>query len=148
MVVRARAHGMLVAPEHQAEVGTDRTLDVLGLLPAETEITVDGAVLDTAACAFQASDGLSARSVRMEGAGSLEDVRLLKDSGANPYPLSGTARWSLRVDVSKRDGDQTEEAHYEVSVVVRFNGTAHPTIEVAGQYRYRMDLETGAVTPA
>ena len=81
----------------------------------------------------------------MEGDGSLEHVRLLKDRRQNPYPLSGTARWHLRVDASQRNGDETEEAHYEVTVVVTFNGTAHPTIEVAGQYHYRANLESGAV---
>lgn len=145
MNVHARAHGTLVAEHHQAMVGTDRMLDVTGLLPADTELLVDGAVRDTADCAFESEDGNEARQVRMEGDGSLEDVRLLKDRRQNPYPLSGTARWHLRVDASQRTGEETEEAHYEVTVVVTFNGTAHPTIEVNGQYRYRANLESGAV---
>jgi hypothetical protein len=148
MNVHARAHGELIAAHHRAMVGTDRVLDVTGLLPADTELFLDGAVNDTADCAFESADGLQARHVRMEGDGALEDVRLLKDRRQNPYPLSGTARWHLRVDASAREGDDTDEAHYEVTVVVTFNGTAYPTIEVAERYRYRLNLETGEVEPA
>lgn len=145
MRVIARARGHLTSAEHSASIGVDRLLDVSGLLPAETTIEVDGAANDTADCAFEASDGSAERRYHLLGRGALTDVRQLKDESVNPYPLSGTARWDVSADAFERQGEETAEAHYQATVIVTFNGTRYPTIEVSESYRYRTDLETGEV---
>jgi hypothetical protein len=146
VVVVARARGELVTSEHRAFLGTHRRLDVQGLLPAEDVLRIDGAAQDTADCEFEARDGSAERSYHLRAAGELIDVRKLKNESENRYPLSGVARWEVDVDAFVRDGDDEREAHYDATVVVTFNGTRHPVIEVSERWRFRMDLETGEVS--
>jgi hypothetical protein len=143
--VHARARGHLITAEHQAAVGVERLLDVQGLLPTETTLEIDGAAHDTADCSFEALDGSAEREYHLLAAGALVDVRQLKDSSVNPYPLSGKARWDVAVDALERDDHGTREAHLDVTVTITFNGTRHPTIEIDSRYRYSGDLETGEV---
>ncbi len=145
MSVVARARGSLTTAEHQATIGVHRALDIDGLLPTETTLEIDGAANDTADAAFEARDGSASRSYHLLGAGALTDVMQLKDSSVNPYPLSGTARWEVEIDAAETDQDGTREAHYEVTVLVTFNGTRNPTIEIDGNFRYSMDLVTGEI---
>jgi hypothetical protein len=147
IVVHAKVRGTLTSPEHRAFIGSDRLLDVAGVLPTETTIEVDGSARDTADFSFDATNGSSSRHYHLLGAGDLTDMRQLKDKSVNPYPLSGTARWAIVVDASSRDANGTKEAHYEATVLVTFNGTRYPTIEVTKNFRYQMDLDTGEVEP-
>ena len=124
-----------------------RFLDVRGLLPSETELQVDGVANDTANAAFAALDGSASRRYDLLAAGSLEDLRQLKDSSQNPYPLSGVLLWQVTADAFEQTSEGTKEAHYEAKVKVTFNGTRYPTIEVEKSWRYQMDLETGEITP-
>jgi len=142
----ARARGHLTTAEHQASIGVRRFLDVRGLLPSETELHVDGATNDTANAAFAALDGSASRRYDVLAAGSLEDVRQLKDASQNPYPLSGVLRWQVAADAFEQTPEGTKEAHYDAQVKVAFNGTRYPTIEVQKTWRYQMDLETGEIT--
>ncbi|HYM81584.1 MAG TPA: hypothetical protein VEY91_09255 [Candidatus Limnocylindria bacterium] len=143
--VVARARGRLTTAEHQAFVGVYRLLDVQGLLPSETTIEIDGAANDTADCQFAASDGSAERRYHLLANGTLVDVRQLKDSSVNPYPLSGTARWNVVVNAFVQDQHGTVETHHEVTVVVTFNGTKHPDIDIDGTHHYQGDLDTGHV---
>jgi hypothetical protein len=145
MSVEARAHGRVVTAEQRAEVGVARWLDVGGLLPSEVALEIDGASHDTADCEFAARDGSAERRYHLLAGGVLTDVLKLKDERVNPYPLSGTARWDVEADAFVRDASGTSQARYEATVIVTFNGTKHPTIEVNKRWRYRMDLETGEV---
>lgn len=145
VVVHAKVHGTLTTAERRALVGIERNLDVTGLLPMETTIEIDGAALDTVDCSFTSTDGVRARQYHLLANGALTDVRQLKDESVNPYPLSGTARWAVTADASVTDENGTQEAHYEATVLITFNGTQYPTIEVSGGFRYRMNLETGAI---
>jgi hypothetical protein len=145
VVVHAKVRGTLASPEHHAFIGSDRMLDVAGLLPTETTLEIDGAANDTADAAFDAANGSASRHYHLVGAGALTDVRQLKDPAVNPYPLSGTARWAIIVDASSTDHNGTTDAHYDATVLVTFNGTRYPTIEVSEHFRYQMDLETGAI---
>jgi hypothetical protein len=142
----ARARGRLSTSEYQATLGIERFLNVQGLLPASTEIEVDGTAHDTASCAFAAADGSEARSYDLLAAGTLEDLRQHKDPEVNPYPLSGVLRWNVRAHARERDAQGEREADYQARVQVTFNGTRHPTIEVEGTWRYRMDLDTGELS--
>lgn len=146
LAVLAKARGRVTTAEQQASIGTRRSLDVDGILPAETEIEIDGALNDTASCLFKARDGSLERRYFIVASGSLTDVRQLKDETVNPYPLSGTAKWQVTADAFERNSEGEASAHYEASVEVTFNGTEYPTITVDKRWRYSVDLETGAVT--
>lgn len=143
----ARARGHLTTAEHQASIGVRRFLDVRGLLPSETELHVDGVANDTANAAYEALDGSASRRYDLLAAGSLEDLRQLKDASQNPYPLSGVLLWQVVANAFEETAEGTKEAHYDAKVKVTFNGTRYPTIEVEESWRYRMDLETGEITP-
>src|SRR5262249_37635098 len=69
--IHANVRGSLSSAEHTASVGIERMLDVSGLLPAETELHIDGAAHDTAHCAFEAQDGSAARRYDLLSQGSL-----------------------------------------------------------------------------
>jgi hypothetical protein len=143
--VETRARGRVVTAEQVAQVGLDRQFGVDRLLPSETTLEIDGAMHDTADCSFAASDGAEERRYHLLSGGTLTDVMKLKDERVNPYPLSGTARWDVVADAFVRNQQGTVEKHLEATVIVTFNGTRHPTIEINERWRYRMDLQTGEV---
>jgi hypothetical protein len=145
LVAHAKVRGSLTTSEHQAFIGSDRLLDIAGLLPLESTLEIDGTARDTADASFAAADGSSSRTYHLLGSGDLTDIRKLKDESVNPYPLSGTAFWTLAVDATSQDAKGSSEAHYQATVQITFNGTRYPTIEVSESFRYRMDLETGQV---
>ena len=142
MSIVARAHGSMVSAREQASVGVYRALDVDGLLPAESTLDVNGAAHDTSDCAFAAVDTVPARAYHLLADGTVTDVRTLKDTSANPYPLSGTLRWQVQADATQG----AQHARYRATVVVTFNGTRYPTIEVDEHFDYTFDLETGEIT--
>ena len=144
--IEARARGSVTTGRHRASVGIARELEVGGLLPESVVTVVNGAAHDTASCDFESRDGARARSYDLLGAGSLQAVRAMKDPSANPYPLSGMLTWNVVADALERDERGERTAHYEARVVVTFNGTRHPIIEVEKKWRYSLDLETGAIT--
>ena len=142
MKLVARAHGSMTSAREQATVGVYRALDVGGLLPAEITLKLNGAATDTADCAFAADGEARAREYHLLADGSLRDVLTLKNGSVNPYPLSGTLCWQVQADAT----DGSQHAHYRATVVVTFNGTQYPTIEVDEHYDYTFDLETGEIT--
>jgi hypothetical protein len=140
-----RAHGELMTNRFHSDFGTLRTLDVAGLLPADTTIEIDGALHDTANAVFMPTDSTGCE-YHVLANGALVDVIQDKDKSRNPFPLSGTATWMASVDRVKRDGSTTKSSHFEVTVVVTFNGTRHPDISVNKIFHFQTDLETGQVT--
>jgi hypothetical protein len=142
-----RARGNLDAAGFHAAFGTARELDVTGLLPAETTIEIDGATDDTSRCSLASDDGTQLRRYDVVSDGRLVDVRQLKDETVNPYPLSGRAEWQVTAEALAVDGENRVEVRYQARVVITFNGTAHPTVVIDGTYRYRLNLDTGAIEP-
>jgi hypothetical protein len=144
--VVAMAHGELVSDQFHSDFGTLRTLDVTGLLPVDTTITINGALNDTANCVFMARDSSASREYHLLANGTLVDVVVDKNKRRHPFPLSGTATWMASVDRMKTNSEGTKSSHFEVSVVVTFNGTRHPNITVNKTFHFQTDLETGQVT--
>jgi len=145
MGVVARARGRVSTAEQQASIGIHRALEVNGLLPTEATLEIDGSSADTADCAFEAGDGSASREYHLLSSGALTDVRQSKDEINFPYPLSGTARWEVAIDARVEDAEGTRTAHYDATVLVTFNGTRFPTIEVDEHYTYTVDLDTGEI---
>jgi hypothetical protein len=144
--IEARARGSVTTARHHASVGIARELDIGGLLPDSVMVVLNGAAHDTASCDFESGDGLRARRYDLLGAGAFEAVRTMKDPAVNPYPLSGVLTWNVVADALERDEQGERTAHYQARVVVTFNGTRHPIIEVEKKWRYSLDLDTGAIT--
>lgn len=144
--ITATANGSISTAQWDASVGRAGILDVTGIESAEDTLQFDGAGNDTVQCHFLSYDGTRERYFYALGGRSLEAVRLLKDRNANPYPLSGKARWAWAVDRLRSNNREDVEVHLTALVVVTFNGTANPEITVDGTYHYHVNLDTGAVT--
>jgi len=142
----ARATGSIATEQWSASVGRAGILDVTGIQSAEDTLQFDGAGNDTVQCHFLSYDGNRERYFYALGGRSLEAVRLLKNRDANPYPLSGKARWAWAVDRLRSNNREDVEMHFTALVVVTFNGTADPEIVVDGTYHYHVNLSSGAIT--
>ena len=139
-----QAHGELTTARFHSDFGTLRTLDVAGLLPADSTIEIDGALHDTANAVFTPTDTTGCE-YHVLATGALVDVIQDKDQSRHPFPLSGTATWMATVDRIVRTSEGTKSSHFEVTVVVTFNGTRHPDISVNKTFHFQTDLETGQV---
>jgi len=144
----ASASGSISTARWDATVGRSGILDVSGIESGADTLQFDGAGNDTAQCHFLSYDGTRERYFYALGGRSLEAVRLLKDRQANPYPLSGKARWAWTVDRLRSNNREDVEVHLTALVVVTFNGTADPEIVIDGTYHYHVNLTTGVVTRA
>jgi len=144
--ITASASGSISNQLWSASVGRAGILDVTGIETSQDTLQFDGAGNDTVQCHFMSYDGTRERYFYALGGRSLEAVRLLKNRDANPYPLSGKARWAWSVDRLRSNNKEDVEAHYTALVVVTFNGTADPEIVVDGTYHYHVNLSTGAIT--
>jgi len=144
--ITATANGSISTAYWDASVGRAGILDVTGIESSSDTLQFDGAGNDTLQCHFLSMDGTHERYFYALGGRSLEAVRLLKDRNANPYPLSGKARWAWAVDRLRTNNREDVEFHLTALVVVTFNGTANPEIVVDGTYHYHVNLSTGAIT--
>ena len=144
--ITATANGSISTAYWDASVGRAGILDVTGIESSSDTLQFDGAGNDTLQCHFLSMDGTHERYFYALGGRSLEAVRLLKDRNANPYPLSGKARWAWAVDRLRTNNREDVEFHLTALVVVTFNGTADPEIVVDGTYHYHVNLNTGAIT--
>lgn len=146
--ITTRATGSIDTPHWDASIGRASILDITGIEAVRDTLQFDGAGNDTAQAHFTSFDGLRERHFYALASRSLDRVRLLKDRDANPWPLSGTARWDWSADRLRSSDREDVELHVEATVIITFNGTANPDIVVNGTYRYRVNLATGAVTRA
>ena len=146
--ITTRATGSIDTPHWDASIGRASILDVTGIEAARDTLQFDGAGNDTAQAHFTSFDGAHERWFYALGSRSLDAVRLLKDRNANPWPLSGTARWDWAADRLRSNNREDVEVHVMASVVITFNGTANPDIVINGSYRYHVNLATGEVTRA
>jgi hypothetical protein len=144
--ITATANGSISTSLWDASIGRAGILDVTGIESSSDTLEFNGAGNDTVQCHFQSYDGTHERWFYALGGRSLEMVRALKDQSANPYPLSGKARWAWAVDRLRSNDRGDVEVHLTALVVVTFNGTANPEIVVDGTYHYHVNLNTGAIT--
>ncbi len=144
----SRATGAIATQRFTATVGRSGWLDVRGVSALAETLAVDGASYDTCQSSFRSLDGLRTRYFYMVASCSLAALRWLKPPANAPWPLSGTATWTIRADRLRSNNRADIEAHFEAVVVVTFNGTQYADLEVTGGWRYRLDLKTGAVTRA
>jgi hypothetical protein len=76
---------------------------------------------------------------------AVADVRVLKSREFNPWPLSGTATWAVHAERLRSNNRADVEAAFDAVVVRTCNGTQYPEVTVDGTYRYRMNLNSGAI---
>lgn len=119
-----------------ATVSRSSTMTITGLEGEETSRTVNGSGTQTASRSRH-SDEFGTRMLEMSGTSSIEDVVVGVPRDDNPYPLSGTIRRAMTVNiVNGPDGDGTRSK----DIVIIFDGTQFPLMTVDGE-SYEMDLD-------
>lgn len=148
MDVTARGTGHVATPSDTASFGSAAALTVRGLAAAQDTLVSDGARHDTLLTSFWAPVRQARVHTYVEGAEALANVRQLKPVDQNPWPLSGTATWTLAVDRLATGDRGSVERHFASTVVVTFNGTRYVGVTVDGAFHYTLDLKTGQIVRA
>ncbi len=147
MVWDARAFGTRVSSLDTCTVGHHGLLSVAGLLAAVDTLTIDGAWDDTLTNVFHAYDGSGMRYFHWLSSALAARIRVPKVS-ATHFPTSGTLTFTASADrLRSRDGGSVD-AHWNVSIVVTFDGTAAADVWIDRLWHYRYDLTTGAILRA
>ena len=144
-VIDSWVRGAVTGLRYQATVGRTGVLNVNGLAAAVDTLLFDGTATDTTDARFTSLDGLRTVDVHVLATRVLASVRALKNRSVNPWPLSGTATWTVSVDKFANGPRGGIEAHYQAVVVMTFDGTRVADVEVNGRYHYHLDLQTGDV---
>ncbi len=119
-----------------ATVSRSSTMTITGLEGAETSRTVNGSGTQTATRSRH-SDEFGTRMLDMSGTSSIEKVVVGVPRDDNPYPLSGTIRRAMTVNiVNGPDGDATRSK----DVVITFDGTRFPAMTIDGE-TFEIDLD-------
>lgn len=148
MDATARGVGQVSTATDTASFGSAALLQVRGLAAAQDTFVADGARHDTLLTSFWAPVRQARVHTYVEGAEALAAVRQLKPVDQNPWPLSGTATWTLAVDRLATSDRGSVQRHYASTVVVTFNGTRYVGVIVDGAFHYTLDLKTGQVVRA
>jgi hypothetical protein len=143
-VIDSWVRGAITGLRYQATVGRTGVLNVNGLAAAVDTLLFDGTATDTTDAVFTSLDGLRTVDVHVLATRVLTSVRALKNRTVNPWPLSGTATWTVSVDKFANGPRGGIEAHYQAVVEMTFDGTQFAGVSVSGRYPYRIDLQTGA----
>lgn len=143
----SRAWGTYTGPRDTASVGHAAILDVRGIDGVQDTLRFDGSSNDTLQCSFRSYDGSRTRWFFWTGSALVENVRLLRSTPGQP-PHAGTVTFTVSADRLRSNNRVDVEAHFDVVVIVTFNGTSEAEILVNGSWDYRWNLVTGAITRA
>jgi len=145
----SRAYGTYEGPRDTASIGHDALLDFRGIQFAQDTIRADGICRDTLQNTFRSLDGLRVRYFYWVSSTAVDAVRILKSTlSTGGWPISGTVTYAVSADRLRSNSRADVEVHFDATVVVNFNGTPEPEIVVNGTYRYRWNMQTGAITRA
>jgi hypothetical protein len=146
VAVTSRGVGSIETVTDTASFGGAASIDIHGISILEDTLTTNVARHDTLACSFTPRFRTGRVHTYAVSTGAWNDVVQLKPVNLHPWPISGTAAWTLVIDRLATGDRGTVTKHFEVSVVVTFNGTQSATVTATGGYRYHLNLTTGAVT--
>ena len=137
-------HAEFSDPSGAFLLGSAGTLELTGLRPSSDRQTANGARADTVHWEYQ--DDTTSVNYTTRATGAVRTVVRLKpvDSG---YPISGSIRWTLDVDVHIVAGAGTADQTLRGTAVVTFNGTRYASLVLNSRHAYTLDLDTGEVTP-
>jgi hypothetical protein len=145
MTATSRGVGSIETPSDTASLGSAGSLDIRGLSTTQDTLITGAAVDDTLLAAFTPPLRGGRVHLYTVRTGALSQVRQLKPVFTNPWPLSGTATWTLHVS-RLRSSDRGDVLRtFDATVVVTFNGTRFPDVTVTGNFHYKIDLVTGGI---
>jgi predicted small lipoprotein YifL len=143
--IGARGTGMIETPTDTASFGCAGNLDIAGISVLQNTLSTNGARHYTLQCSFTPRFRTGRIHTYEESAGTLANVMQTKPVTSNPWPTSGTATWSLKIDRLATGDRGSVTRHYDVTVIVTFNGTQNADVVVSGGWHYTLDLLTGRV---
>ena len=139
ILITSELSGDLGRDTWSATVSRSSELVITGLEGEETSRTVNGSGAQTATRSRH-SDEFGTRMLGMSGTSSIENVVVGVPREDNPYPLSGTIRRAMTVNiVNGPDGDATRSK----DVVITFDGTQFPAMTVDGE-PFEIDLDASS----
>ena len=148
VVITSWLRGTVSGTRYSATIGRTGTLNIHGIQAAADTLVFDGVATDTTDAVYVSLDGTRTIDVHVLATRTLAGITRLKNTSVDPWPLAGTATWTLSVDKYAAGSQSTIEAHYDAVVVVTFNGTEFADVTVNGRFHYRIDLQTGACARA
>jgi hypothetical protein len=146
LVIDSRVTGSIVTTRYAATVGRTGTLDVRGIQALADTLHFEGTAQDTAQCAFRSLSGARQRYFYTVDTRSIENVAVLKDRTANPWPLSGRIVWTVTADRLRSNNRNDIEWHFTGTAILTFDGTSTPELVVNGTFHYRVNLLSGEIT--
>lgn len=146
LVIDSRVTGSIVTARYSATVRRTGTLEVRGIQALADTLRFDGTAQDTVQCAFHSLRGARQRYFYTVDTRSVENVAVLKDRTANPWPLSGRIVWTVAADRLRSNNRNDIEWHFAGTAILNFDGTSTPELVVNGTFHYRVNLLTGEIT--
>ena len=142
----SRATGTWSSEGDTATVGHASRFDVLGIEPAQDTLEIDGQCLDTLMTHFTCLDGQTSKFMRWTGVLTYQDVRVLKSTlSSGGWPVSGYGLLVITADrLRSRDPGDVEQ-HVSSFILVRFDGTHQPMVQVNACYYYTWNMATGQI---
>lgn len=142
----SRATGTFTDEGDTATVGHASRFDVLGIEPDQDTLVVNGQCLDTLMTHFTCLDGQTSRYMRWNGALTYQGVRLLKSTlPSGGWPISGLALLVINADRLRSSDPADVEQHVSSFILVRFDGTTTPMVQVNACYYYTWNMVTGQI---
>lgn len=125
-------------------LGSGAEWDATGLAPGSDRQTTNGSRADSVHWEYQ--DDSTSASYTTRATGDVRSVVRMKPIGEG-YPLSGSIRWTLFVDLHVVANSGSADHTLRGSALVTFNGTRFVPLVLNGRHHYTLDLDTGEVTP-
>lgn len=144
LVETSRITGSVALANYLSSMEHNGTLTLTGMRAQDDTATFNGTALDTAYSVFQSSIRSVTRYFHISTTRTIANVRVPKAADADP--TSGTITWVVTAQRLRSSSRGDVEATLNATIVLTFNGTPFPTITVTGGWRYRLDLDTGAIT--
>lgn len=145
LIWTSRIYGSIQTERDTATVGHSASVQFVGIQPADTAITINGAAFDTLLNVFRSYDGTRTRYFYWRSSLTADDVFRVKTS---EWPKSGTLTFVVKADRLRSNNRGDVEAHLNATVVITFNGTDHPDVVINGTWHYKWDMQNGTMVRA
>ena len=144
----SHAAGLVVTPRDSVTIGHALLLDVRGIQSAVDTLQLDGSQSDSLLNKFTSYDGLRTRIYNWRSTLTLINVRFPKSQVVTGPRPTGLATLAIAVDRLRTYNRLDVESHFDVAVVIVFDGSTVAHVLVDGRYAYNWDLLTGEITRA
>ena len=142
----SHAGGLIVTPRDSCTVGHALVLDARGIQSTVDTLRLDGIQTDTLLNKFTSYDGMRTRIYNWRSILSLINVRFPKSQIVTGLRPTGLVTLAIAVDRLRTYNHLDIESHFDVAVVITFDGSTVARVLVDGRYAYNWNLLTGEIT--